>query len=486
MLNIRSWSLLLLVMGVFMACVANEPEVDILTTVSKMVDAGDFTVARETISEALASDLSDDLRRKLEFEDIRMDRILDDFVASEAEVLEFIKEYVPEVTPEDLARWESSRALEVMVIDGEKRYFRWAARNLFRIDADMREVWQKAHPSKEITSGSGATSDLDRHNQRVINAALETGERWVEPTRFRITQSVEVPAGTIPAGETLRCWIPFPREIEGRQVDIRIEGTTPTEHVLASADALQRTIYFEQEAAAETAALFSVTYTYVSHGTYIPVTAESVQPLEDPEALAPYLSEFPPHIVFTPELRALSESILEGETNPYLKARKLFAWIDGNIPWASAREYSTIRCIPEYARINGHGDCGIQGLLFITLCRMNGIPARWQSGWEFQPPNDSMHDWGMIYFEPFGWMPMDVTYGLRDTDEEQLKWFYLSGMDSYRLVYNDAFSQPFFPAKTHPRSETVDSQRGEVEWDGGNLYFNQWNWNHEWEILTDS
>ncbi|UCH11818.1 MAG: hypothetical protein JSU61_04635 [Fidelibacterota bacterium] len=39
------------------------------------------------------------------------------------------------------------------------------------------------------------------------------------------------------------------------------------------------------------------------------------------------------------------------------------------------------------------------------------------------------------------------------------------------------------PAKVHFRSETVDSQRGEVEWRGGNLYFDQWDWEFEWEEI---
>jgi transglutaminase-like putative cysteine protease len=94
-----------------------------------------------------------------------------------------------------------------------------------------------------------------------------------------------------------------------------------------------------------------------------------------------------------------------------------------------------------------------------------------------------MHDWGEIYFEPYGWVPMDVTYGLRKTTDEKLKWFYLSGMDSYRLIFNDGFSMEFDPEKHSVRSETIDSQRGEVEWSGGNLYFDKWNWNLEWEIL---
>lgn len=78
-----------------------------------------------------------------------------------------------------------------------------------------------------------------------------------------------------------------------------------------------------------------------------------------------------------------------------------------------------------------------------------------------------MHDWAMFYLELYGWLPVDVTHGLYS----DIKWFYLGGMDSYRLIFNDDYSRPFYPEKEHFRSETVDSQRGEVEWDGGNLYF---------------
>ena len=44
------------------------------------------------------------------------------------------------------------------------------------------------------------------------------------------------------------------------------------------------------------------------------------------------------------------------------------------------------------------------------------------------------------------------------------------------MIVNNDFSQPLFPAKIFPRSETVDFQRGEVEWRGGNLFFNKWDY----------
>ena len=156
------------------------------------------------------------------------------------------------------------------------------------------------------------------------------------------------------------------------------------------------------------------------------------------------------------------------------------------IPWAGAREYSTISNISDYALKAGHADCGQQTLLLMALLRLNGIPARWQSGWVYSDDAvgyDNMHDWGWLYLAPYGWVPMDVTTGQLASDDPALRWFYLGGLDAYRIAFNDDYSRDFVPAKQHFRSETVDSQRGEAEWRGGNLYFDQWDYRFEWQML---
>ena len=451
-----------------------------------LIEQGEFTSAQAAITHMLTDDgaLSPRKRLELEFEIERLERIRKDFRQTRAEVVEYIRGVLPEVTDTDMERWEQSRALEWRVIDGRKLYFNRTGRNLFRIDPEAKAAWQAAHPDTGLTSGSGARKALDKHNLKVIEAAMVTGQRHVKPVRLRIKQAVVVDADAVPAGEVIRCWLPYPREIAQRQVDIALQSSEPDRHVIApNDDYLQRTIYFEKNVLAGQPTRFEALYEYTSYGSYAAVTAENVEPLRPSTHLESYLAERPPHIVFTPQIRELSEEIVGDETNPYLIARKIFGWIDANRPWASAREYSTIANISMYCLNEGHGDCGIKALLAMTLFRLNGIPTRWQSGWEFQPPNDSMHDWARAYFEPFGWVPLDVTYGLRDSENEQLKWFYVSGMDSYRLIFNDGYSQQFYPAKVHHRSETVDSQRGEVEWRGGNLYFDQWDWEFEWEII---
>ncbi|NQT97820.1 MAG: transglutaminase domain-containing protein, partial [Candidatus Marinimicrobia bacterium] len=411
-----------------------------------LINNGEFSAATDVINKIINNqqNISSAEKLNLEFEIAILERIRLDFTVTEQEVREYILKFIPTATDSDFKRWEASQALEWRMIDGEKRYFNRAARNLFRIDAEARKIWQEHHSSTDEAAGSGQAEGIDVHNTEIIAAIKENGPGFVKPVRLRIKQAIEVYADAVPPGETIRCWIPFPRYINQRQIDIELLSTDPVNHILAKPDQLQRTIYFEKLAVAGEKTRFEIEYKYTSFGSWTEIDPVKVTKVSR-KSLKKYLKERPPHIVFTPELRAISQEVVDGETNPYLIAKKLFKWVDENIPWASAREYSTILNIPQYAIENHHGDCGIQTLTFMTLCRINGIPTRWQSGWEFKPPDDSMHDWGMIYFEPYGWVPMDVTYGIRDVDDERGKWFYVSGMDSYRTIYNDDYSQPFYP-----------------------------------------
>ena len=151
-------------------------------------------------------------------------------------------------------------------------------------------------------------------------------------------------------------------------------------------------------------------------------------------------------------MRAFSRKVVGDEKNPYRIAQKLFAAVD-RIPWAGAREYSTISNISDYALHAGHADCGQQTLLLITLLRLNGIPARWQSGMVFSDSGyNNIHDWGQVYLAPYGWVPMDVTTGLLSTDkgngdDPAMEWFYLGGLDNWRIAFNDDWSQPFHAAE---------------------------------------
>ena len=80
-------------------------------------------------------------------------------------------------------------------------------------------------------------------------------------------------------------------------------------------------------------------------------------------------------------------------------------------------------------------------------------------------------------------MPVDVSYSLQYSKNPETREFYISGIDSYRLIVNDGVSGKLYPEKKFMRSEPFDFQRGEVEWTGGNLYFDKWDYNMKIEYL---
>lgn len=445
-----------------------------------LVDAGDFAGAEAAIAAALADPgLDADGRVALEFQRERMRRIRMDFGLDEAEAKERLRRDIPDLTDEEFARWDQAGLIEARVIDGERRWFNRGPSNLFRLSAEARE--RKATPLNFYDS---PLEFAHPHHAEVRDAALATGERSVAPRRVRVTQSLTVKPDQVPAGETLRAWLPFPRAIEGQQEEIELLGTVPAVHQLAPESALQRTVYMEAPAREGEPTEFSVSYELTIHAQYNDIDPARVVPAEITPELAPFVEERAPHVVFTDAMRLRSAAIVGDETNPYFVAKKLFEYVD-SLPWAGAREYSTITNISQHALEQGHADCGQQTLLLITLLRLNGIPARWQSGWIFSEGSyNNMHDWGWLYLAPYGWVPMDVTFGRLHDARPELQDFYLGGLDALRIAFNDDYSREFVPAKRHPRSETVDLQRGEVEWDGGNLYFDQWKYGFKWEILS--
>ncbi|MGY1424736.1 transglutaminase-like domain-containing protein [Lysobacter sp. A289] len=459
-----------------------------LPAVIAMVDDGHFREAEAAIVAALRDDSIDaGTEQALRFERERMRRILIDFHLQEEEVLERLRKQIPDLQADEFARWKQANLIEHRVIDAETWYFDRAVPNLFRLSDQAAARRANPKPFSE-----GPMESANAHHAAIRAQAQASNQTSVLPRRVRVTQKLSVPADTVPAGEMVRAWIPFPRAIAGQQEAIDLLDSEPDDAVIAPDSVAQRTVYLERPARAGEPTNFSISYELTLYAQYHAIDPDQVQPAPVTTELAASLGERPPHIVFTPALREFSHKVVGDETNPYRIARKLFAAVD-EIPWAGAREYSTISNISDYALHAGHADCGQQTLLLISLLRLNGIPARWQSGMVFEggegPDDDywNLHDWGHLYLAPYGWMPMDVTtgrlQGAVDDQGNSLEWFYLGGLDAYRIAFNDDFGGDFYPEKQFFRSETVDSQRGEAEWSGGNLYFDQWDYSFEAQLL---
>ncbi|PIQ08899.1 MAG: cysteine protease [Ignavibacteriales bacterium CG18_big_fil_WC_8_21_14_2_50_31_20] len=453
-----------------------------LNEIKNFVKNGEFTKAAKLVDELMTNEnISVEDCLELSFQKEKMDRIRKDFSKTETDILNYVKKYYPNITSNDLKKWENDGSLEFKVIDGNKFYFNRAASNLFRIN-------KEAKLQKEKIDGI-IKDNLDEFLESYIPEILskkDANSTFFAKKRIRLNYELIVNADAVPEGEVIRCWLPFPREKGERQSDANLGSINNENYVVSPDEYAHKTIYSEQTAIKGKPTEFKLSVEFTGANEFHKLTPDlATEYKTDSDDYKKYTSERLPHIQFTERVKMLSQKIVGDETNPIVKAKKIFKWINDNIPWAGAREYSTIDNISDYCLATGHGDCGIKSLTFITLARYNGIPAKWESGLMLHPDNLNLHDWAEAYFEGIGWVPVDQSFGLTNSEDENVHWFFLGGNDSYHMIINNDFEQPLYPAKTFPRSETVDFQRGEVEWNGGNLYFDKWDYFIDVEYLDN-
>ena len=410
------------------------------------------------------------LKSILEWEPERIERIKRGYALSWKEAFESLKNQIPDLTQKDFEKWVREGFIECREIEDEVKFFNNFIPNLLRYNREAeKRVRQADKTSEEIKNL------LHKHVDTVIEMRKTSGSRYVEPVRNRVLMRMKMKPDAAPEGEVIKVWMPFPRK-DPLQPEIKLISATPKNYALAPEDAPQRTIHFEGKAVKGEEFEFRVEYEYVVCGSYQEINSAKVSSYGRNELYEKYTSEQLPHVAFTPYLRKLAEEIVSEETNPYLKARRIYEWITENVRYSLVPEYSTLECISEYAARNLRGDCGVQALLFITLCRIGGIPSRWQSGWYLNPIKPGPHDWAQLYVEPYGWLYADPSIGGHENSTEKYHQFYFGNIDHFRLIANADISSEFTPPKNHYRSDNVDNQRGEVEWKGGNIYYDRWSY----------
>jgi hypothetical protein len=399
-------------------------------------------------------------------------RVTLDFSLDENQFFEKLKTKTADFTNEDLQTWYKNGWIEYKMIDGKRKYFNRAASNL--------DLLRKFHGDKDlILKDKQNDPELQarlKHTAGVLD--LSTGKsNPVSPVSVEITYKITVAADAVPDGEVIRCWMPWPKSGHARQDSVKLISTSENDYSISPDTAIHSSLYMQHKAQKGKASEFSITFSYRTFAQHFNLKSSDIKPYNrESELYKKYTAQQLPQINFSEAVRHLADSLTAGETNPVDIARNLYMWFKSEIPWAGALEYSTMPDIPGYVLNNRHGDCGMQTLLYMSMLRYMGIPVRWQSGWMIPPGYENLHDWCEIYFEGPGWVPSDASYDLQVSDNKDLKEYYFSGLDSYRMVVNDGISGSFYPTKKFMRSEPYDFQRGELEWSGGNLYFDKWDY----------
>jgi transglutaminase-like putative cysteine protease len=169
----------------------------------------------------------------------------------------------------------------------------------------------------------------------------------------------------------------------------------------------------------------------------------------------------------------LAAKLTAGLTDPIAKAKAIYDYITENVDYRYQPSYTLLDPISDQCSRDLRGDCGMFAILFITLCRLAGIPAKWQSGLSVEPDSAGAHDWAMFYVAPHGWLWADCSYGSSSRREgnESRRTHYFGNLDPWRMVCNSEFQAPLCPPMTGWRNDPFDNQSGEIMVDGEGLTF---------------
>lgn len=422
--------------------------------VAAMKHAGFFDDCRAAIANYLSGDIPDCLRKRLELELTRLDFLpLSEYPYTDEEALSLLRETFRDFKDEELPQLVNSRAADWLYIKGVRHFHRRFIANILTTRDDY--AARQLHPAAEDEASAA------RKGRIKSNIALMK-EKGGRAARITVKQTFSLKPEAV-ENAPLTVHLPIPKPCT-HQSDIRIlELSHPDLAVVAPEEAPMRTVCFHGAKAGDT---FSVTYSYVNRLAYVePVSGQSGDtPLPD-DALA-CLGEQTPNILFTPFMRQLSQEIQGTETDPLKKARNAYDFVTTKVKYSYMREYAALDTICDYAAKNLKGDCGVQAILFITLCRLAGVPARWQSGFAADPASVGCHDWAQLYVNQYGWLYADPSYGgsaYRAGDLERWN-YYFGNLDIFRTVFNSDLHQEFQPPKAHFRADPTDNQRGEAEY----------------------
>lgn len=418
--------------------------------VAKEKWSGNFDRARKRITMLLESgELSEALCCRLKLELNSMDYLEKRYTLSQDEAIAVMRERISDFSEEELEELRMQDKVDWIYINGQIRYLHNFSNTLYTV---YPQIWSR-------------TKEGDCRDYRLIKRLvrdLKDGQDMKSHIHIRHTLSIDSRA--IEPGKKLSVYLPVLRDGENIE-NLEILDAKPG--VCAISEGEQPTAFFETEV--EDGAEFSVEYKFdhcLKYRDMALLNADEITEADIPPAEKKYLEEEPPHICFTPYLRTLERELAGEETNPMRLARRFYDYITTRIDYRFVRDYCAIDNLAEYCALNRRGDCGIQALLFITLCRIAGIPAKWQSGLDAKPGNVGEHDWAMFYLPSEGWFSVDLSYGGASYVRGDIdSWnFFFGNVDPYRVPINNGFQKDFEPPKKHQRIDPYDNQCGEAEY----------------------
>jgi len=479
----RKTMILSAIVIVFIVSCINKTE-----NLNRLIRNGEFSRAIKLIelklqnTAALSTSEVKTLRKKL----YGLKAVKREYTLTYADVYKELKAKIPDLSENDMKKWKKDYSLEYYVIDGKERYYDNAVFDLFLVN-------KEASKRAKIPEDKG--SDASKYPLETITS-FEKGS--VLSKKIQISFRYFQNTGEMPDQSLLKAWIPYVRENKF-QSNIRIVHSSINNIMVPKKDNLTSMIYFEKKIdkkhnsnaewnkyfakplqnwikpmkkpafVNDSTFLCQFIYEYESKGYYKKVDPNDIEPYKTSDQNYKKYTKETISNLFTPYLKNLSKRIIGKETNDYLKAKMIYEWICRNVVWTDPKP--VLGDYAEYTAKYKRGDCSAKSNLFVSLCRINKIPARVQGGWLVRPGGfHAQHSWAQVYFEPYGWMIVDVTIGthLINHQDERVRYFYFGNCTPYHLIIYDD-NPELLPAKDYECIYGGGAQLGAFEWKEGDI-----------------
>ena len=443
--------------------------------VQQMKERGNLEEAEAYLQHLLETGecLPEERRRfRAELEILR--RLPAEYPYTRAEALELVRRYVPNFSEADFDSLLMKGKIFWRYLDGEARFFGRFFDSLCKTDSFFAEAAAK--------QGHCIPGSDRRLLEESAEKMREQGELSV---RITVRAELELEEAVFRKGAPVRAYLPLPRVTE-EQSELAVEEMSAGGQ-LGAESAAQRVVFWEERLGENHP--FIVSYRFLHTERYRDVyglaermQAEGRAEKQSENGTTKYGAEkraesgydsalFPPSAY----LRSLAAALTAGVTEPLVKAKCFYDFITKKVRYSFMPSYFCLDRMAERCAVDRVGDCGIQALLFLSLCEAVGIPARWESGLKTDPKFIGAHDWVRFYTPSFGWRATDLSYGgsAWKRGDERLHRFYFGNVDPWRMAANarilgeTGFPEPEF------RADPYDNQVGEMALDGRGLRYEE-------------
>ena len=411
-------------------------------------------------------------RFRAELEILR--RLPAEYPYTRAEALELVRCYVPNFSEADFDSLLMKGKIFWRYLDGEARFFGRFFDSLCKTDSFFAEAAEKR--------GHRIPGSDRRLLEESAEKMREQGELSV---RINVQAELELEEAFFREGALVRAYLPLPRVTE-EQSELAVEEMSGGGQ-LGAENAAQRVVFWEERLRENHPFLLSYRLLHTEcyrdvYGLAERMQAEGRKVEQSENGTTKYSAEkrtesgydsalFPPSAY----LRSLAAELTEGVTEPLVKAKCFYDFITKKVRYSFMPSYFCLDRMAERCAMDRVGDCGIQALLFLSLCEAVGIPARWESGLKTEPKFIGAHDWVRFFTPSFGWRAADLSYGgsAWKRGDERLHRFYFGNVDPWRMAANarilgeTGFPEPEF------RADPYDNQVGEMALDGRGLRYEE-------------